>query len=183
MWWCGSMSWEWRVCCVCCAEYTCYTLHKLQERVAIHIVLIMQLCQSELLNDVELVDTWLATRDPVRAHRLSLNQVDIHHCQGRYCFVVTLTSPDARWGKRKWSRSLYSDRYEKLRHVGKVPNVTNTAVFLGEIAMEIHQRGFMSAVLEWFGPYHKETVSFEIFWLRNPDLGQKKCELFHSSLP
>jgi len=82
-------------------RYTCYTLQKSQEQVAIHTVLIMQLCQSELLNDVELVDTWLATRDPVRAHRLSLSQVDIHHCQGRYCFVVTLTSPNARWGKRK----------------------------------------------------------------------------------
>lgn len=166
-------------------RYTRYTLQKSQERVAIHTVLIMQLCQSELLNDVELLDTWLATRDPVRAHRLSLSQVDIYHCQGRYCFLVTLTSPNAGWGKRKWRRFLYSDRYEKLRHIGKVPNVTNTGVFLGEVAMETHQCGFMSAVLERFESYRMETVRFKIFSFRNPDLGQRKCEVFffHSSLP
>jgi len=82
-------------------RYACYSLHKSQGPVVIRTVLIMQLCQSELLNDVELVDTWIATRDPVRAHRLSLNQVDIHHCQGRYYFVVKRTSPNARWGKRE----------------------------------------------------------------------------------
>lgn len=49
-------------------RYTCYPPHKSQGRIVIHTVLIMQLCQSELLNDVELVDTWLATGDPVRAH-------------------------------------------------------------------------------------------------------------------
>jgi len=49
--------------------------------------------------------------------------------------------------------------------------------------METHQCGFMSAVLERIEPYRKEAVRFEIFSFRNPDLGQKKCELFHSSLP
>jgi len=105
----------------------------------------MQLCQSELLNDVELVDTWLATRDPVRAHRQSLSQVDIHHCQWRYCFVVTLTSPNARWGKRKWRRSLYSDRYEKLRqtdrHIGKVPNATTQEFFLEKFLWRLNSVG------------------------------------------
>lgn len=119
------------------SRYTCYTLHKSQGRVIIHTVLIMQLCQSELLNDVELVDTWLATRDPVRAHRLSLSQVDIHHCQGRYCFVVKLTSPNARWGKREWRRSLYSDRYEILRHIGKVPRSQTHEFFLGKLLWKL----------------------------------------------
>lgn len=79
----------------------CYTVHKSEERIAIHTILKMKRCHLELLNDVELVDTWLATRDPVSAHRLSCNQVDIHHCQGRFCFVVTLTSPNAGWGEKE----------------------------------------------------------------------------------
>ena len=49
--------------------------------------------------------------------------------------------------------------------------------------METHQCGFMSAVLERFEPYHKETVRFKIFSFRNPDLGQRKREVFVPQLP
>jgi hypothetical protein len=49
--------------------------------------------------------------------------------------------------------------------------------------METHHCGLVSAVLERFEPYLQETGRFKIFSSGNPDLGQNKCELFHSSLP
>jgi len=44
--------------------------------------------------------------------------------------------------------------------------------------METHQCGFMSAVLEPIEPYRTETVRFEIFSFRNPDLVQRNVSCF-----